>query len=133
AAVQAVDAQGMVIPFKEPYQIEACVRASLAKLVEINLAEGVISPPGSDQRSAQEVRAADGKGLCRSIVFPLFGTGQGGVLASEVILPMLDGITGYLADEGQSIAESSLSEIYLSAFTEEDAGQTIAALRSALL
>jgi hypothetical protein len=132
ASVQAVDSQGIVIPFREPHQIEACVRASIGKLVEINAINGVISPPGSAQRAAQEHRASSGDGACRSILFPLLGTGQGGAAASEVVGPMLAGLTGYLLDEGDSPAELAVSEVYFSAFRQQDAEQTIAALQAIL-
>jgi TIR domain len=78
AAVQAVPAEGGVIPFKQPFQIEACVRSVLDKIVELNQNQGMVSPPGSEQRIEQELRAANGDGEIRSVIFPLFGTGQGG-------------------------------------------------------
>lgn len=132
AAVQAVDAQGIVVPFKEPHQIEACVRSALVKLVEVNSASGVISPPGTEQRALQEARASTGEASCRSILFPLFGTGQGGSDAREVVQSMLAGFTSYLADEGLTPPEIALSDIYLSAYREQDAEQTLAVLTGAL-
>lgn len=132
AAVQAVDAQGIVVPFKEPHQIEACVRSALAKLVEVNSASGVVSPPDTEQRTVQEARGSTGDAACRSILFPLFGTGQGGSDAREVVQSMLAGFTAYLADEGLTPPEVALSEIYLSAYREQDAEQALVALESAL-
>ncbi|MBS0207021.1 MAG: hypothetical protein JSS49_29445, partial [Planctomycetes bacterium] len=132
AAVQAVDSQACVIPFREPSQIEACVRSALAKLVEINQVNGQISPEGSAQRVLQDKQASKGDALCKSILFPLLGTGQGGAMANEVVGPMLAGITGYLADEGESAAEVALAEVYFSAFRQQDADETIAVLQSLL-
>jgi hypothetical protein len=132
AAVQAVDAQGIVVPFKEPYQIEACVRSTLTKLVEVNLASGIVSPDGTEQRLLQEQRKGTDSGLCRSILFPMFGTGQGGAEAREVVQSMLSGLTGHFADEGDSVAEVALTDVYFSAYREQDAQQALAALESTL-
>ncbi|MBX9632929.1 MAG: hypothetical protein K2X67_20565, partial [Burkholderiales bacterium] len=132
AAVQAVDAQGIVVPFKEPHQIEACVRSALAKLVEVNAARGIVSPPATEQRSQQEARASTGETPCRSLLFPLFGTGQGGADAHEVVQSMLAGLTAYLSDEGDSAEEVALSDIYLSAYREQDAEQALATLEGTL-
>ena len=132
AAVQAVDAQGIVVPFKEPHQIEACVRSALAKLVEVNTQAGVISPPGTEQRALQAQKAAAGLTHCRSILFPLFGTGQGGADAREVVQSMLSGILGHLADESGTPAEVALRDIYLSAYREQDSEQAQSVLDAAL-
>lgn len=50
-AVQAVDAESRVIPYKEPYQIESSVRATLGQLAALNDVDGVFSPPNSDSTS----------------------------------------------------------------------------------
>lgn len=120
AAVEAVDAEGIVIPFKQAYQIEDCVRKSFSKLAELNQLQGVVSPPETEQRIEQEARAAQGRGLARSIIFPLFGTGQGGSTAAEVIGPMLDGIKGYFDDQDNGELVAAVSEIYISAFKQQD-------------
>jgi O-acetyl-ADP-ribose deacetylase (regulator of RNase III) len=129
ASVQAVDAQGTVIPYKEPYQVGACVRASLSKLLEINQLQGVISPPGTEPRTEQEKLAALGLGAARSILFPLFGTGQGGSAAAEVIEPMLEGITEFLGDTDYLERLADLTDIYISAFKQEDVDVVIEFLR----
>ena len=54
AAVRAVDAEGTVVPFRQPHHIETCVRATLSKLTELNQLQGVISPPDTEQRKEQE-------------------------------------------------------------------------------
>jgi hypothetical protein len=130
AAVEAVDAEGIVIPFKQPYQIEGCVRASLAKLVEVNQLQGIISPPETEQRKQQEARAGEGRGIARSIIFPLFGTGQGGGVAGDVIGPMLDGIYGFFDDPESAELAATLNEIYISAFKQDDVEAVAGFLRS---
>ena len=132
AAVQAVDAAATVIPFKEPDQIEKCVRSTLAKLREINERNGIVSPEGSEQRAEQERRAQAGDGKARSILFPLFGTGQGGARASEVIDPIVAGIVGFFADEDDGILADTLSDVYVSAFKQQDVEETLEYLRKAL-
>jgi len=130
AAVQAVDAESTVIPYKQPDQIEACVRASLSKLLEINDLGGVISPPDSYQRQEQEQLAKQGQGIVRSIIFPLFGTGQGGSAPADVVEPMLSAITGFLDDSDNVDLTSVLTDIYISAFKEQDVNVLTEILRS---
>ncbi|MGH8685351.1 MAG: TIR domain-containing protein [Nitrosospira sp.] len=120
AAVQSVDAAARVIPYKEPHQIEAAVRATLAQLAALNNLDGVFSPQDTDQRLEQEARAKAGAGKLRSIAFPLLGTGQGGAKASEVIEPILDALIGYLSDDDNSDLRDSLRDVYVSAYSEDD-------------
>lgn len=120
AAVQAVPAEGKVIPYKQPYQIEACVRACLEKMKEVNALQGVISPSDSEQRKVQELLASEGKGISQSIIFPLFGTGQGGSTAKEVLEPMLSGLIGFLEDSDNQDLACVLDDIYLSVFKQQD-------------
>lgn len=132
AAVQAVHSEGTVIPFKQPDQVEACVRSVLSKLAEVNQLNGVISPPESKQRMAQEARAEKGDGIARSIIFPLFGTGQGGSSVPEIIGPMMAGLCGYLDYEDNGVLAPILSDIYLSAFKQQDFDDAVQILRSML-
>jgi len=118
ASVQAVAAENTVIPFKQPNQIERCVRNCLVKLAEVNRMNGIISPPDTEQRKEQEQLAAEGRGLVKSIIFPLFGTGQGGRPPAEVLEPMLSGIFGYIGDN-EALADV-LTDIYISAFKQQD-------------
>ena len=120
AAVQAVAAEGKVIPYKQPYQIEACVRNCLSKMKEINSSKGVISPPDSEQRKVQELLVAEGKSDIKSIIFPLFGTGLGGSPTKEVLEPMLSGLIGFLEDEDNKDLANVLDDIYISAFQKQD-------------
>ncbi|WP_214317469.1 TIR domain-containing protein [Nonomuraea sediminis] len=114
AAVQAVDAESKVIPYKHPHQIEACVRSVLATLADVNAADGVFSPPGTPQRGEQERLAGLGDGRLRSVILPLLGTGQGGAATIEVIGPMLE----TLADNVELVPD--LREVYISCYAQED-------------
>jgi hypothetical protein len=132
AAVQAVDAEGTVIPFKQPHQVEACVRAALASLSELNQAKGIVSPPDSEQRKEQQSLAAREKGLARSILFPLFGTGQGGSSTADVMGPMLAGLRGYFEDQDDGQLADVVEDIYISAFKQQDVEDVLQALREQL-
>jgi len=128
AAVQAVDSESRVIPYTHPQQIEASVRNTLSTLADLNRVAGVFSPPGSDQRDEQERLAASGGGQLRSIVFPLFGTGQGGAEASAVIGPMVDALVEFLSDSDNHATAQVLQDVYISAYAREDCDLVIAAL-----
>lgn len=132
AAVQAVDAEGRVIPFKQQDQIEDCVRGVLSKLAEVNRMQGVISPPDTEQRKEQEKRRDQGQGIARSVLLPLFGTGQGGSTPAEAIDPMLTGLTDFLEDQDNSELAAVLSEIYISAFKQQDLKDVVEFLRARL-
>jgi O-acetyl-ADP-ribose deacetylase (regulator of RNase III) len=132
AAVQAVDAESRVIPYKHPQQIEASVRAALAKVAELNQMDGVFSPPGSDQRSEQEYLAAAGRGVFTSVIFPLLGTGQGGASTTEVIGPMIEGIKEFLSEtENRNIA-TTLRDIYIAAYSQDDVNTVTSYLNETL-
>jgi O-acetyl-ADP-ribose deacetylase (regulator of RNase III) len=120
AAVQAVDAESRVVPYKHPQQIEACVRAVLSVLAELNQLSGVFSPPDTDQRIEQERLASAGKGRLESIIFPLLGTGQGGADTAEAIDPMVDGMISFFADVDTQAPVNPLKDIYICAYTQED-------------
>jgi O-acetyl-ADP-ribose deacetylase (regulator of RNase III) len=133
AAVQAVDAESRVVPYKHPQQIEACVRAVLLTMARINQMSGVFSPPGSDQRVEQERLAATDDGLVRSVIFPLFGTGQGGASVAEVVGPMVDGVVDFFADQDNRPLAEALEDIYFSAFAQEDVDEAVKALSAKLM
>jgi len=130
AAVQAVAAESKVIPYKQSYQIEACVRSCLAKMKEINKVKGVISPVDSEQRKVQELLADENKSDLKSIIFPLFGTGQGGSTSKEVLEPMLSGLTGFLEDSDNEDLADVLTDIFISAYQEQDVKDVIQVLQS---
>ncbi|MFY1668395.1 TIR domain-containing protein [Plantactinospora sp. WMMB334] len=120
AAVQAVEAENRVVPFKQPHQIESSMRAALAAISTLNGSAGVFSPPGSDQRAEQERLAAEGRGSLESIIFPLLGTGSAGAEPVEVVGPMVDGLVGYLSDSENRNLARTLRRLYFSAYAEED-------------
>jgi O-acetyl-ADP-ribose deacetylase (regulator of RNase III) len=127
AAVQAVDAENRVVPYKQPHQIEGCVKNCLRTIAELIQADGVISPPDTEQRAVQQKHADQGFRI-RSIVFPLFATGDGGVRSAEVIDSMVTGLTEYLDDPGNRDVAEGLEDIYISVFLDDD----VAVVRSAL-
>jgi O-acetyl-ADP-ribose deacetylase (regulator of RNase III) len=133
AAVQAVDADSRVIPYKHPQQIEAAVHSALSVLADLNRVSGIFSPPGSDQRAEQEQLAAADKGRLESIIFPLFGTGQGGAETGAVIGPMLDGMISFLVDSDNQDAMKALEDIYISTYSQEDCSTVISALEERLM
>lgn len=120
AAVQAIDAEARVVPFRQSHQIEDCVRSCLMKLLTLNRLQGVISPAGTAQRRLQEQIARNGGGLSKSILFPLFGTGQGGGSASETIKPMLAGLRRFFEDPDNDSLANEINDIYFAAFTQPD-------------
>jgi O-acetyl-ADP-ribose deacetylase (regulator of RNase III) len=130
AAVQAIDAEARVVPFRQPHQIEDCVTSCLAKLLELNRLQGVISPPNSMQRALQESLASNGNGTSKSIIFPLFGTGQGGGSTQEVIGPMLVGLQRFFDDPHNQPLADDLDDIYFAAFTESDVEEVAMALKT---
>jgi hypothetical protein len=132
AAVQAVDAESRVIPYKHPQQIEASVHAVMFALADLNRVSGVFSPPDSDQRADQERRAATGDGQLRSIIFPLLGTGQGGAATADVIGPMLDALITFISDGDNQGLAGILTDIYISAYSQDDVDTVISTLEKRL-
>jgi O-acetyl-ADP-ribose deacetylase (regulator of RNase III) len=132
AAVQAVEAEGRIIPYKQPHQIESAVRGALSSMSALNDVSVVFSPQGSDQRAEQERLSAMGRGVLESIMFPLLGTGTGGAETGDVVAPMIDGLVGYLADRGSEALGKVLKRVYISAYTEEDVGVVMDVLGSRL-
>ncbi|MDH2428525.1 TIR domain-containing protein [Sphaerisporangium sp. TRM90804] len=128
AAVQAVDAESRVIPYKHPHQIEASVRGVLSAVATLNELDGVFSPPGTDQRAEQERLADRGEGRLESVIFPLFGTGQGGADPAEVIAPMVEGLLGFLSDPDNQACARDLNEVYISAYAQQDVHAVVGAL-----
>jgi O-acetyl-ADP-ribose deacetylase (regulator of RNase III) len=132
AAVQAVAAENRVTPFRQPDQISRCVRNCLTKVTAINAQNGVISPTNSPQYKEQELRAAAREPAIRSIIFPLFGTGQGGTETAQVLTPMMDAIESYLGDEDNVVLTRTLTDIYISAFKQRDLEALTAFLKARL-
>jgi O-acetyl-ADP-ribose deacetylase (regulator of RNase III) len=132
AAVQAVEAEERIVPYKQPHQIESAVRGALSVMSDLNEVSAVFSPPGSDQRTEQERLAAGGKGVLESILFPLLGTGTGGAEAHDVVAPMIDGLVGHLADSNSEGFGRALKKVYISAYTEDDVSAVMEALGRSL-
>jgi O-acetyl-ADP-ribose deacetylase (regulator of RNase III) len=113
AAVHADVANRQVVPFHQRDQIEDCARACLRKLLELDRKKGVVSPKDTPQYKEQERLAKSGKWMARSILFPLFGTGQGGRPVRDAIKPMLSGIRSFLCDrrtlESARLSRTSIS------------------------
>jgi len=128
AAVQTVIAEARVSPFRQPHQIVDCMRGVLLKIAEVNQSNGIVSPPGTAPRDLQEARATTGYDPIRSVIFPLFGTGQGGADKSEVIDLMLSGLQDFLAHQPAKGQLDSLTDVYFSAFLESDVRKLTEAL-----
>lgn len=120
AAVQAIDAQAQVVPFSQPDQIEDCMRACFKKLRELNEANGIVSPPGTLQRAEQEEVAQNGNAVAKTILFPLFGTGQGGSSTADAIGHMLESMCRFLSDPDNADLANEVTDIFFSAFREPD-------------
>lgn len=102
-------------PLIEFSQIEACIFQCMIEIKNVNAANGIISPEGTEQRKEQEA-AADEYTPIRSILFPLFGTGHGGRPIKEVAEYMVEAFAHYL----NSYEIPELEEIHLSVFFEKD-------------
>jgi O-acetyl-ADP-ribose deacetylase (regulator of RNase III) len=120
AAVQAVEAENRVTPYRQPHQVQAAVYNALSEMAALNRVNGVFAPEGTDQRAEQERLADAGKGELRSVIFPIFGTGQGGAATADVIGPMIDGLLVFLNDPDNSALARTLQHVHLCAYTEDD-------------
>jgi len=128
--VQAVDSQAKVIPYTEATKIRSFTRNCLEKLQKLNQLAGVVSPPESEQWKLQKARAESGQGISTSMLFPLFGTGAGGSNAKDVIEPMLEGITQFLSNPRNADLANCLTDIYISAFRQDDLDELTRILNS---
>ena len=115
----------------QPQQINDCVTNCLKTLGEVNRKKGLVSPVRTDQRKIQEDRAASDYRI-RSIVFPLFGVGQGGGDLVDVARIMAEAIREFFLDERNSEIVAALEDIYLSVFFEEDIAEVRGAIESVL-
>lgn len=85
------------------------VRATLMTVAKVNSGQ-VLPPEQHDEPATAPERPIE------SIIFPLLGTGRGGLTAEKVANLMVRAIKGYLADQPQT----TLKRIYLCAYSEED-------------
>ena len=71
--------------------------------------------------------------MCRSLLFPLLfpllGTGQGGVPAARAIRPMLEGLRSFLDHADNQAMAREIDEIFIAAFTEPDLERVRHAMR----
>lgn len=130
AAVQVIDAESRVAPYKEQDRIEECVLSCLAKLVELNRQQGIVSPSGTAQRKHQEELARTGSGTSKSILFPLFGCGQGGGSVTDAMKAMLAGLERFFDDADNSLLAKDLEDIYFAAYTQSDVEEVTRELRA---
>ena len=87
-------------------------------LMEVNASKGVISPEGTEAH-AREQQAAGSFAPITSIIFPLFGAGQGGRSTLEVASPMIACFRDFLRKNDRK-PDFSLTSIHLCVYTEVD-------------
>ncbi len=102
-------------------RIGEAVANCLDKVIEVDRARGVISPPGT-ALYAQEMAARDAYEPIDSIIFPLLGTGRGGRQreVSAVARQLVLGIRDYLVNQADP-PDFCLKAIYICAYSELDA------------
>jgi O-acetyl-ADP-ribose deacetylase (regulator of RNase III) len=105
-----------------PIQTDASVRQTVLNclnlLMDVNENKGVIAPPDSEAY-AREQKAAESFVPLKSIIFPLFGAGQGGRSTIEVAPPMIECFKDFLRKH-KSAKDFPLESIHLCVFTEVD-------------
>ena len=105
-----------------PIQTDASVRQTVLNcldlFLDINANKGVISPVGTDAYD-REQKAMDSFTPIKSIIFPLFGAGQGGRSTIEVAPPMIDCFKDFLAKHKKA-SDFPLESIHLCVYTEVD-------------
>lgn len=105
-----------------PIQTDASVQQTtlncLNLLLELNANKGVISPEGSEAH-AREQQAVDTFEPVKSIIFPLFGAGQGGRSTLEVAAPMIVCFRDFLRKHHRK-SDFVLETIHLCVYTEVD-------------
>lgn len=102
------------IPITEEDGIVDVVKNCFEKVREVNRDCGVISI-GRSPHHAEELANIDTYQPIKSIIFPLFGTGSGGLSITEIVPPMLRGIMEYLTDH-KSDPHLNLEHVYLCAY-----------------
>ena len=105
-----------------PIQTDASVRQTVLNclnlLMDVNENQGVIAPPETDAYH-REQKAAHAYKPLKSIIFPLFGAGQGGRSTLEVAPPMIEAFKAFLLKH-KNIKDFPLESIHLCVFTEVD-------------
>ncbi len=113
--IQVEGGQADVRPVESSFTVKQAVRRTLDLVQEVNNRSGVISPENSLNQSSQKAEQGSYAAL-RSIIFPIFGTGEGGRPPDFVAPFMAQAFKEYLIDT----PDTSLRKIYLSALTRED-------------
>ncbi|MBZ0285847.1 MAG: TIR domain-containing protein [Anaerolineae bacterium] len=126
SAVEAVESKKQFAPYQEPDDIRQSVYNCLRTVREVNEKQGVISPDGTPQHAAQVKQAAAGYEPIKSIIFPVFGSGQGGKEVKDVIDLMAGSLKEFLSDERDPV---TLEDIYISSYFVEDVRVVIDHLR----
>ncbi|MCA0455197.1 MAG: toll/interleukin-1 receptor domain-containing protein [Chloroflexi bacterium] len=105
-----------------PIQTDAAVTHTtlncLNLLMEVNANKGVISPEGTEAHEREQEAAAAFTPI-KSIIFPLFGAGQGGRSTLEVASPMIFCFRDFLRKHDNQ-PDFTLESIHLCVYTEVD-------------
>ncbi len=105
-----------------PIQTDASLRQTVLNclnlFMELHENKGVISPPDTEAY-VREQKTADSYSPIKSIIFPLFGAGQGGRSTIEVAPPMIDCFRDFLLKHKKT-KDFPLESIHLCVFTEAD-------------
>lgn len=109
-----------VTPIQTDAGIQQTVSNCLNLFLEVHQNRGVIAAPESD-RYASEQKAAETYQPIKSIIFPLFGAGQGGRSTIEVAPPMIEAFKAFL-HKHKKTADFPLESIHLCVFSELDVG-----------
>lgn len=91
--------------------IRKAVDNCLKMVLSVNKRRGVISPAGTD-RNRQEQACQAAYRPIKSIIFPLFGAGQGGLAANQVAPQMAEGFRSFLLENVQE-PQMTLESIHL--------------------
>ncbi len=107
-----------VTPIKTDANIHQTVLNCLNLFLEVHQNRGIISPPDSPRYPAEQ-KAAETYQPLKSIIFPLFGAGQGGRATIEVAPPMIKAFKSFLLKH-KNTPDFPLESIHLCVFSEVD-------------
>lgn len=102
----------------EASTIKDTIKTILSETIrDIDKAKGVISPPNTPQRAAQEARSAANEYTnISSVIFPMFGTGHGKRATEDALEPITEAFVEYIARN----PATSLEKIYLCVHYSEE-------------
>jgi O-acetyl-ADP-ribose deacetylase (regulator of RNase III) len=104
-----------IMPMDDDASITRAVLNCLDKVLEVDKQEGMVFPANTES-GAREARLPKPHVPIKSIIFPVFGTGEGGLSVAEVAPAMIRAFKRFLR-ENKSI---TLEKIYLGVFSERD-------------